>query len=80
MVPLYFNELAEVLRVCTRLRPNEFTPSHIHQVMGEHLAHLDPGLARKVMAFDGAQRKALSDFIRQAQALVGMADPHATAV
>jgi hypothetical protein len=78
MVPLYFDELAELLRVCTRLRPTECMPSHIHQAMGEHLSHLDSGLARKIMAFNGPQREALSAFIRHAQTLVGMGHAHAT--
>ena len=74
MIPIYFDELATVLRACTRLRPDECTPSDLRRLMADHLAHTDPGLAGKVLAFDGAQLVALSAFVLQAQALVGMAD------
>lgn len=40
--------------------------------MADHLAHTNPELARKVLAFDGPQLLLLSAFILQAQALVGM--------
>lgn len=32
MIPILFDELAEVLRVCTRLRPEECTPFHIRNL------------------------------------------------
>jgi hypothetical protein len=72
MIPIYFDELAEVLRGCTRLRPNECTPADLRRLMAEHLTHTNPDLARRVMAFDGPQLLALSAFVFQAQALVGM--------
>lgn len=75
MIPIYFDELAEVLRACTRLRPDECSPTHLKALMSEHLTHTNPGLARKVAAFDGPQLLALSAFVFQAQALVGMAGP-----
>jgi hypothetical protein len=48
--------------------------------MAEDLAHTHPRLAEKVLAFDGPQLMALSAFVLQAQALVGMAgrDPPPT--
>jgi hypothetical protein len=72
MIPIYFNELAEVLRVCTRLRPDECSPIHIQNLMASQLASRDRGLAEKILAFDGPQLLALSAFIIQAQVLVGM--------
>jgi hypothetical protein len=74
MIPIYFDELAEVLKACTRLRPDECTPAQLRQLMADHLARTNPGLAKKVQAFDGAQLTALSAFVLQAQALVGMSD------
>jgi hypothetical protein len=75
MIPIYFDELAEVLRACTRLRPDECSPAHLKSLMADHLARTDRGLADKVMAFDGPQLLALSAFVLQAQALVGMSKP-----
>ena len=73
MTPIYFDELAEVLRACTQLRPDECSPAQLRRLMADHLAHTNPGLAEKVLAFDGPQLVALSAFVLQAQALVGMA-------
>jgi hypothetical protein len=42
--------------------------------MADHLTQTNPGLAQKVMAFDGPQLVALSAFVLQAQALVGMSN------
>lgn len=72
MIPIYFDELAEVLKWCTQLRPNACTPADIRRLMAEHLTHTNPDLARRVAAFDGPQLLALSAFVFQAQALVGM--------
>lgn len=72
MIPIYFDELAEVLRACTRLRPDECTPADLQRLMAEHLMHTNDDLAHRVMAFDGPQLLALSAFVFQAQALVGM--------
>jgi hypothetical protein len=74
MIPIYFDELAEVLKVCTRLRPDECSPAHIRQLMTDHLTKTNQALAQKVAAFDGPQLVALSAFVLQAQALVGMSD------
>ena len=73
MIPIYFDELAAVLKACTRLRPDECSPAQLKQLMADHLARTNPGLAEKVLAFDGLQLIALSAFVLQAQALVGMA-------
>jgi len=80
MIPIYFDELAEVLLACTQLRPNECSPTQIRQMVGDHLTRINPGLARKVTAFDGPQLVALSAFVLQAQALVGMSDRSGTLV
>lgn len=80
MIPIYFDELAEVLRACTQLRPNECSPIQIQQLAGDYLTRINSGLARKVMAFDGHQLVALSAFVLQAQALVGMSDRSGTFV
>jgi hypothetical protein len=72
VIPIYFEELAEVLRACTRLRPDECSPAQLRQLMADHLAHTNPGLADKVLAFDGPQLVTLSAFVLQAQTLVGM--------
>lgn len=72
MIPIYFDELAEVLRACTQLRPDKCAPAELRQLMADHLRHVNPGLAEKVLAFDGPQLMALSAFVLQAQALVGM--------
>jgi hypothetical protein len=72
MIPIYFDELAEVLLACTRLRPDECSPSHLRRLMADHLTQVNRDLAEKVMAFDGPQLVALSAFVLQAQALVGM--------
>lgn len=72
MIPIYFDELAEVLRACTRLRPDECSPAQLRRLMSDHLTHTNRGLADKVLAFDGPQLVALSAFVLQAQALVGM--------
>ena len=73
MIPIYFDELAEVLKACTQLRPQECSPTQLRQLMANHLTRTNPELARKVLAFDGTQLVALSAFVLQAQALVGMA-------
>lgn len=72
MIPIYFDELAEVLRACVQLRPDECSPDRLRQLMTSHLAHTKPDLAQKVSAFDEVQMVALSAFVLQAQALVGM--------
>jgi hypothetical protein len=72
MIPIYFDELAEVLRACTRLRPDECSPAQLKTLMAEHLTHTNHNLAERVLAFDGPQLLALSAFVLQAQALVGM--------
>jgi hypothetical protein len=73
VIPIYFDELADVLRACTRLRPDECSPAQLRRLTADHLAQVNPGLADKVLAFDGPQLVALSAFVLQAQALVGMA-------
>ena len=73
MIPIYFNELADVLRACTQLRPDECAPAQLRRLMADHLGRTNPELAEKVLAFDGPQLVALSAFVLQAQALVGMA-------
>ena len=78
MVPLYFDELAEVLRACIRLRPDECTPTDIQELVAKHLTHSDPRLARKVSELTPIQRVALSAFVLQAQALVGMSSAPAS--
>ncbi len=80
MIPIYFDELAEVLRACTRLRSDECSPTHLRKLMSEHLTQTNPGLAKKVLSFDGPQLVALSAFVLQAQALVGMSDRTRTLV
>ena len=45
MVPIYFDELAVVLKACTRLRPDECSPAQLRRLMADHLAHTDPGRA-----------------------------------
>ena len=80
MIPIYFDELAEVLRACTRLRPDECSPAQLRQLMADHLTYTNAGLAKKVLAFDGPQLVALSAFVLQAQALVGMSDRSRTPV
>jgi hypothetical protein len=72
VIPIYFDELAEVLRACTRLCPGECSSAQLRQLMADHLTHTNQGLAKKVLAFDGPQLVALSAFVLQAQALVGM--------
>lgn len=72
MIPIYFDELAEVLKACTQLRPDECSPSDLRRLVAGHLTRLNPGLAQKVQAFDEVQVVALSAFVLQAQALVGM--------
>jgi hypothetical protein len=72
MIPLYFNELATILNACTQLRPDECSPKDLRHLMASHLAHVDVSLAEKVERFDAVQMLALSAFIFQAQALVGM--------
>jgi hypothetical protein len=72
MIPIYFDELAEVLRACTQLRPDECSPSHLKKLMSDYLMRTNSKLADKVLKFDGPQLVALSAFILQAQALVGM--------
>jgi hypothetical protein len=80
MIPIYFDELAEVLRACTRLRPDECSPAQLRALMAENLAGTDRGLADTAIAFDGPQLAALSAFVLQAQALVGMSDRTGSAV
>jgi hypothetical protein len=72
VIPIYFDELAEVLQACTRLRPDECSPTHLKKLMADHLTHTNPDLAKKVLTFDGPQLAALSAFVLQAQTLVGM--------
>jgi hypothetical protein len=74
MIPIYFDELAEVLKACTRLRPDECSPAQLGRLMADHLTHTNADLAKKVLAFNGVQMVALSAFVLQAQALVGMSD------
>jgi len=74
VIPIYFDELAEVLKACTRLRPDECSPVQLRQLMAEHLTHTNRKLADKVLKFDGPQLVALSAFVLQAQALVGMSE------
>jgi hypothetical protein len=73
MIPIYFDELAEVLKACTQLRPDECSPAQLQRLMADHLTRTNRGLAEKVLAFDGPQLVALSAFVLQAQTLVGMA-------
>jgi hypothetical protein len=75
VIPIYFDELADVLRACTQLRPDDCSPARLRALMADHLSKTAPALAAKVLAFDGAQLVALSAFVLQAQALVGMAAP-----
>ncbi|QEL20508.1 hypothetical protein [Limnoglobus roseus] len=72
MVPIYFDELVAVLRACTQLRPDGCSPLELKALMADHLGHTNRAVADKVLAFDGPQLLALSAFVRQAQALVGM--------
>jgi hypothetical protein len=72
VIPIFFDELAEVLKACTQLRPDEYSPAHLRGLMSNHLMRTNSQLAEKVMAFDGPQLVALSAFVLQAQALVGM--------
>ena len=72
MIPIYFDELAEVLRCCTRLRPAACSPGQLKTLMADHLRHTNHSLAEKVLTFDGPQLLALSAFVLQAQVLVGM--------
>jgi hypothetical protein len=73
VIPIYFDELAAVLRACSRLRPDVCATADLRRRMADDLARTNPGLAEKVLAFDGSQFLALSAFVFQAQALVGMA-------
>jgi hypothetical protein len=77
VIPIYFDELAAVLLACTQLRPDECSPAQLRTLMAGHLVGVNPGLAEKVLAFDGPQLVALSAFVLQAQALVGMASSRA---
>lgn len=72
MIPIYFDELTEVLHACVQLRPDDCSPGRLRQLMTNHLAHIRPDLAQKVSAFDEVQMVALCAFVLQAQALVGM--------
>ena len=72
MIPIYFDELAEVLRACTQLRPDTCSPADLRRLMTDYLTRTNRDLAEKVVAFDGPQLIALSAFVLQAQALVGM--------
>jgi hypothetical protein len=80
VIPIYFDELAEVLKACTQLRPAECSPVQLRRLMADHLTRINPELAQKVMSFDGPQLVALSAFVLQAQALVGMSDHAGTTV
>jgi TorA maturation chaperone TorD len=80
MVPIYFDELAEVLKACTRLRPDECSSVQLRQLMADHLTTINPELANKVLAFDSPQLFAPIAFVLQAQALVGMSDRTGTMV
>ena len=62
-IPIYFDELADVLRACTQLRPDECSPSQLRALMADHLSKTSPGLADKVLAFVGPQLVALSAFV-----------------
>jgi len=73
VIPIYFDELAEGLHACTQLRPDGCSPVQLRRLMADHLTRTNPELAEKVLAFDGPQLVALSAFVLQAQALVGMA-------
>jgi hypothetical protein len=70
VVPIYFDELSDVLRAGTQLRPDECSPARVRRLMADHLTHTDPGLAEKVLALAGPQLVARSAFVLQA--LVGM--------
>jgi hypothetical protein len=72
VIPIYFDELAEVLRACTQLRPAECSPVELRRLMADYLRRINPELAEKVLAFDGPELVALSAFVLQAQTLVGM--------
>ncbi|QEL20512.1 hypothetical protein PX52LOC_07616 [Limnoglobus roseus] len=72
MIPIYFDELAELLRACTRLRHDECSPVQLRTLVANHLSQTNAGLAKRVMAFDSPQLLALSAFVLQAQVLVGM--------
>ncbi|QEL20504.1 hypothetical protein [Limnoglobus roseus] len=72
MIPIYFDELAAVLTACTRLRPDECSPPDLRALVADHLTRTNRALADKVLAFDGSQLLALSAFVCQAQALIGM--------
>lgn len=73
MIPIYFDELALVLKACASLRPDACSPADLRQLMADRLTHTNYSLAEKVKAFDAVQMLALSAFVYQAQALVGMA-------
>lgn len=53
VIPISFDELAEVLRACTWLRPDEGPPADPKMLMGDHRTHTNQGPARKVLDFDG---------------------------
>jgi hypothetical protein len=72
VIPIYFDELAEVLKACVQLRPDECSPIQLKRLMADHLKRINPRLAEKVLSFDGPQLTALSAFVLQAQTLVGM--------
>jgi hypothetical protein len=72
VIPIYFDELAEVLKACTQLRPDACSPTELRSLMADHLARTNRALAEKVLAFDGPELLALSAFVLQAQALIGM--------
>lgn len=66
-IPIYFDELAQVLTACTQPHPDECSPIQLRRLMADHLVHTDRELAEKVLAFDGPQLLALSAFVLQAQ-------------
>jgi TorA maturation chaperone TorD len=72
MIPIYFDELAEILKACTRLRADECSPAELRRLMADHLTQTNRELAERVLAFDKPELLALSAFVLQAQALIGM--------
>lgn len=75
MIPIYFDELADVLTACVRLPADQCSPTQLRELMADHLMNTNPRLADAVLRFDGPQLMALSAFVFQAQALVGMCNP-----
>jgi hypothetical protein len=80
MIPIDFDELAEFLKACPWLSPDECSPAQPPATDGRPLMQTNPNLAKKVIAFDGPQPVALRAFVLQAQALVGMSNRAGTPV